>query len=288
MLDRFVPPLPTLGGKQLWGDVHVHCGYRIQRNVWTRHHRLLDPSDLRLAFGTFEHCSETLDRLSAQRRLAVQSRHLVLLLHGIFRSKDAWGPMVRALRADGYEAHAINYPSTRQSLEEHADQVSDLLSRARDVDTVSFVTHSMGGIVARVLLARDDAWRRRLAVHRLVMIATPNQGAEMATRLDDVTPLRFLTGPSLSQIRSDVAGQLPVPDVRFGIVAGVRGDGRGYNPLLPGDDDMTVSVASTMLDGAEDTLTVPAIHTFVMIHPEVVRATLRYLRTGRFSEGPTP
>ena len=99
-----------------------------------------------------------------------------------------------------------------------------------------------------------------------------------------MTPLRFFTGPSLSQIRSDVASSLPVPDVRFGIVAGARGDGRGYNPLLPGDDDMTVSVASTMLDGAEDTFVVPAIHTFVMIHPEVVRGTLRYLRTGRFRD----
>ncbi len=284
MLDRFVPPMPTLGGKQLWGDVHVHCGYRIQRHVWTRHHRLLDPADVRLAFGTYEHCGDTLDRLCAQRDLRVQSRHLVLLLHGIFRSKDAWGPMVRALRADGYEAHAINYPSTRQSLEEHAEQVSELLSRARDVDTVSFVTHSMGGIVARVLLARQDEWRRRVAVNRLVMIATPNQGAEMATRLDDVTPLRLITGPALSQIRSDVASRLPVPDVRFGIVAGARGDGRGYNPLLPGDDDMTVSVASTVLEGAEDTLTVAAVHTFILIHPEVIRATLRFLRTGRFAE----
>jgi pimeloyl-ACP methyl ester carboxylesterase len=206
----------------------------------------------------------------------------VLLLHGIFRSKDSWGPMVRALRADGYEAHALNYPSTRQSLEDHAAQVAELLEGARGVDTVSLVTHSMGGIVARVLLARDDPWRRRIAVNRLVMIGTPNQGAEMATRLDDLTPLRLFTGPSLSQLRVDAAGRLPIPDVRFGIVAGVRGDGRGYNPLLPGDDDMTVSLASTTLEGAEDTLTVAAVHTFVMIHPEVIRATLRYLRTGRF------
>ncbi|MCB9686319.1 MAG: alpha/beta fold hydrolase [Alphaproteobacteria bacterium] len=275
--------MPTLGGKQLWGDVLVHAGYRIQRHIWTKHHRLLSPADLRLAWGSFEACRDTLDRLCETHGIAVQSRHLVLLLHGIFRSKDAWGPMVRALRADGYEAHAINYPSTRQSLEQHADQVQELLDNARDVDTVSFVTHSMGGIVARVLLARTDAaWRQRIAVNRLVMIATPNKGAEMALRVDEVGPFRMIGGPSLAQMRPEVADRIPLPTVPFGVVAGVRGDGKGYNPLIAGDDDMTVSASSALLEGAEDRLVVNAVHTFVMIHPAVIRATLGYLRTGCF------
>jgi hypothetical protein len=68
------------------------------------------------------------------------------------------------------------------------------------------------------------------------------------------------------------------------VVAGTRGDGVGYNPLLPGDDDMTVSLASAQLDGAEDTLIVRGVHTFVMVQPEVVAGTIRYLATGRFAE----
>jgi hypothetical protein len=74
-----------------------------------------------------------------------------------------------------------------------------------------------------------------------------------------------------------------MPDIRFGTIAGVRGDGKGFNPLLPGDDDMTVSAQSAHLDGAEDHLVVPyGLHTFVMIHPAVITATQHYLRTGRF------
>ena len=108
----YLPPLPTLGGKQLWGDVMLFAGYRIQRNVWTEHHRLLSPFDLRLAIGTFDACREALDRITAARGVVPAGPHLVLLLHGIFRSKDSFGPMVRGLRAAGYEAQAINYPST--------------------------------------------------------------------------------------------------------------------------------------------------------------------------------
>jgi pimeloyl-ACP methyl ester carboxylesterase len=279
--------MPTMGGKQFWGDVFLYGGYRIQQNVFTRHFRLLGPRDTRLAAGSYEHCHATFTRLKESSGTTPESDHWVLLLHGIFRSKDSFGPMTRALRAAGYEAHGVNYPSTRQSLEDHADQVEALLERLEDARTVSFVTHSMGGIVARVLLARENRpWRQRIAVNRLVMIGTPNRGAEIATRLDQLPAFRAVAGPSLSQLRAERSDQLPAPTVPFGIVAGVRGDGRGFNPLLPDDNDMTVTLAETMLEGAEDTLVVNALHTFIMVHPEVIEATLRYLETGHFVESP--
>src|SRR6476469_3817068 len=108
MAQMPVVPLPTFGGKQIWGDVFLYAGYRIQQNVWTRHHRLLGPNDLRLPFGSYEACEQTFLRLQKLHEVAPQSDHLVLLLHGIFRSKDSFGPMRRALRAAGYEAHGVN------------------------------------------------------------------------------------------------------------------------------------------------------------------------------------
>lgn len=280
-------PMPTLGGKQFWGDVFLYAGYRIQQNVFTRHFRLLGPNDARLAAGSYEHCHARFTRLREQREVAPAGDHWVLLLHGIFRSKDSFSPMTRALRAAGYEAHGVNYPSTRQSLDDHADQVEALLERSEGAKTVSFVTHSMGGIVARVLLARPDRpWRQRIAVNRLVMIATPNRGAELATRLDQLPAFRAFAGPSLGQMRSELADRIPLPTVPFGTVSGARGDGRGFNRMLPGDNDMTVTLESTMLDGAEDAMTVNAVHTFIQIDPLVVASTIRYLDSGRFGAPP--
>ena len=277
--------MPTLGGKQLWGDMFLYGGYRIQQNVFTRHFRLLGPGDVRLAAGSYEHCHARFVRLRNLREIPPVGDHWVLLLHGIFRSKDSFSPMTRALRAAGYEAHGVNYPSTRQSLEDHADQVEALLERAEGAKTVSFVTHSMGGIVARVLLARKDRpWRERIAVNRLVMIATPNRGAELATRLDQLPAFRAFAGPSLGQMALERCDNIPLPTVPFATVSGVRGDGRGFNRLLPGDNDMTVTLESTMLDGAEDSLVVNRIHTFIQIDPQVIEATIRYLGTGRFAE----
>lgn len=278
-------PWPTLGGKQMWGDVFLYGGWRIQKNAVTKLYRLLDPRDVRHAAGDWEHCHTAFARLRAERGIGLRSNHLVLLLHGYFRSKDSFNPMTRALQEAGFEAHGVNYPSTRQGLLDHAGQVSQILERAQGVDTVSFVTHSMGGIVARVLLADKEAsWRRRITPDRLVMIATPNRGAELAQRIAQLPAHDTVVGPSMRQLTPDEAARIPAPDIPFGIVAGVRGDGRGFNPLLDGEDDMTVSLQSTLLDGAEDTLLVKnAVHTFIMVHPAVIQSTVRYLRTGSFA-----
>ncbi|MBX2796200.1 MAG: alpha/beta fold hydrolase [Myxococcales bacterium] len=274
--------VPTFGGKQLWGDVFLHAGYRIQRNVLTRHHRLLNPADLRLAFGSWHTCHERFRQVQREQEPRFSSEHLVLLLHGIFRSKDSFGAMTRALREEGYAAHALNYPSTRQSIQDHADQLESLLNRMEGVRRVSFVTHSMGGIVARELLSRSGAlWRRRIEPNRLLMIGTPNQGAEIAGHLGSIGPFRAVAGPALGQLRPTRADQLPTPDVPFAIIAGGTGDERGYNPLLQGDNDMTVTVAETHLEGAEDFLLVRALHTFIMVNPEVIDAAKRYLSTGK-------
>jgi len=275
-------PLPTLGGKQLWGDVFLYGGHRIQRNVLTQHHRLLAPGDIRLAVGTWETCYNAFERHRKTGRIQLQSDHLVLLLHGFFRSKDSFGPMTRALQRAGYAAHGVNYPSTRQGLDDHARQVELLLDRSQGYKRVSFVTHSMGGIVARVLLSRESAWRERVEVNRLVMIGTPNRGAQLVTHLSQLPGIEEVGGPALAALAPQRAADLPVPRTKFGVIAGARGDGKGYNPLLHGDDDMTVSVASTRLPGAEDMLIVNAVHTFIMVNPTVVRATLNYLETGAF------
>jgi pimeloyl-ACP methyl ester carboxylesterase len=276
-------PVPTLGGKQLWADLFVHAGYRIQQSVVTRHHRLLGPRDVRLWWGSYTACRDAFERIRAQRDVRPLGDHLVILLHGMFRAKDVWGPMAGALRRAGYEAAALNYPSSRRSVEDHAEQVGQVIANAEGVRTVSFVGHSLGGIVARMVLGRPAPWRERVAVNRLVTLGTPNQGAELVDILRSWWSFRALAGPVGTQIGTDRITDIPRPSCPFGTVAGARGDGQGWNPMIPGDDDGVVSLASTSLPGAEDALVVNGVHTFLMRRPDVIEATIRYLGTGRFT-----
>jgi hypothetical protein len=79
-----------------------------------------------------------------------------------------------------------------------------------------------------------------------------------------------------------VEPHLAVPPCEFGIVAGGRGDGSGFSPLLDGDDDAVVRVEETRLDGAGDFLLVPVHHAAMISDQRVKRATESFLKSGRF------
>ncbi len=275
-------PAPTMGGKQFWRDAFIHAGWRIQENVVTGHFRLLDGDDIRRAWGTYEQCKATFDDIRRRWRIRRNSPHLVVLIHGIGRSTGTFSALKKAATKAGFEAIAISYPSTRGTIEEHVGGFAALLNRLEGIETVSFVTHSMGGLIVRRLLAADADWQRRLRVGRIVMIAPPNQGSRVAARLKDFPLYQGLLGKAGQQLVPESVIGTPLLRPEFGIIAGGKGDGRGYNPLLPGDDDGTVTVAETTLEGAKDILVVPEIHAAITGHPRTVRATVNFLKFGRF------
>ena len=80
--------------------------------------------------------------------------------------------------------------------------------------------------------------------------------------------MRGILGPSYGQIAEGFAATLPVPEVPVAIFAG---DAAG----VPGDGLVTVD--ETRLEGASEHHIVPAIHTFVMNHPSVIRGAVSFL-----------
>jgi pimeloyl-ACP methyl ester carboxylesterase len=275
-------PTPTMGGTQLWRDAHVFAGWRIQENVLTGHFRLLDTEDIRRAWGSYRQCKERLDDLKRLEDIQLPGKHLVLLVHGILRSTGTFSALEKALIGAGYDAVAISYPSSRGTIEEHAEGLARLLDRQEGTATVSFVTHSMGGLVVRHLLSRDGEWKRRIEVHRIVLIAPPNRGSAIARLLKDIPAYRWIYGEAGHQLTPVEVSRAPGLEHPFAIIAGGKGDGRGFNPLLPGDDDGTVGLAETSLEGAADFLVVPEIHALISNHQETIRATINFLKHGRF------
>ncbi len=300
-------PFPTLGGRQLWADVNWYAGWRVQQHVWTGHCRLLDPTNMRRAWGKRPAVEDALRQERRQNELHLSSNHLVVLLHGLGRSRTSMAELQQQLRAAGYEVMDVGYPSTRRSIAEHAAQLNSLLDQiaaSEEVQTISFVTHSLGGMMARAALAvgkpnpgtdalktaaaadvtpaAEPQWRKSLQVHRLVMLAPPSGGSSLAQSLKNFLPFQWLAGDSGQQVTLDEASRIPVPDCKFGIVAGYRKPGKGWNPLLEGEDDGVVRVEETRLPGAEDFWAVPSLHTFIMEDPIVVAGVLHFLQVGKF------
>ncbi len=263
-------PLPTMGGKQVWADVMVYCGWRIQENIRYQRFRLLDPEDTRRAWGHWEGCRVALEEARLRHRLYPRGRHAVLLLHGLIRARSSMKPMAEALHQAGYEVINATYPSTKKPIEDHAQQISRLLERLEDVDTLSCVTHSLGGIVMRTLLAMDPEtqhWRTRFKIGRLLMIFPPNQGALKADRWKSSALAKMVMGPSLQELTRQAAVDIPPPRGQFfSIIAGSR--------------DTTVQPKEAILPGAEYIRVMNAEHTFGMQDPDIIKATVRYLNGG--------
>lgn len=273
---------PTLGGKQIWADVYVHAGWRIQENTVTGHARLLDDTDVRRAWGSTEQCRDTFEGFRKDLGLQHQSRHMVMLVHGLGRSAGSFTDLADELRGNGFEAIAVNYPSTRQGVATHADGLQRILSGLDGIDTVSFVTHSMGGLVVRELLSRPAVLDGPVKVDRVVMIAPPSRGSALADALKDQAAYQWLTTETGQDLTPGHAAKLEEPPVDFAVIAGGRGDDIGFNPFLDGDDDGVVTVKETRLDGAVDFLVVASPHGLVDNHPETVAAVRQFLRCGRF------
>lgn len=291
----------TLGGMQFWADELLFRGWRIQRNTVDDHCRLLDAENVRHGDGTFEQCRAKLEEIKRRQQLPPMRGHVVLVLHGLFRTRNSMAGLCEYLRRQGgLTVLDVGYPSTRRDVAGHARSLASIVDHLGDVESISFVGHSMGNIVVRHYLAdraRREAGRDRPAgqsidpvpkqpkLYRFVMLAPPNHGSLAAFALEDNNALKAITGSAVQQLGVDWArleGRLATPDFPFGIIAGGKSDGSGYNPLLIGDDDGTVAVSTTRLAGAADFVVVPALHSFCMNDDKVRQYTLRFLQRGYF------
>lgn len=270
----------TAGGFQLWGDEYVFAGWRVQENVFTGHCRLLDPDNKRHAWGSYAACRTAFEKIRVDQKLGVSGKHLVVLVHGLGRSRAGMRHFAEALDGHGYEVASFGYPSTRASVADHAARLARVLDRYDGVTGVSFVAYSMGGLVVRELLGRQDDWQERLPPERLVMVATPNHGSLLAQELDGVAA-RLVMGPLIDDLEPKGVANLPVPKIPFAVIAGGNG-GEGLSRGLEGDDDGTVRVEGTKLPGMAAFLRVEGSHRALKSHPDVVRAAVSFIETGAF------
>lgn len=216
-----------------------------------------------------------------------EGRTLVVVQHGLWRSAYAMWRVERALRAHGYEVLNVSYPSTSGHIEAHAAALAEAIDAylARTPGPrpqVAFVGHSLGGLVIRAYLSRPDA----VPAAACVFVATPHRGAQLAARRQGDRLFRLLMGDKAAkQLVPGDPFYAALPRLRgisVGTLVGGKGDGEGFSPSLPGDDDGTVTVAEAHADDETDSLMLPLGHARLGFYDAPIAAILRFLRRGRF------
>ena len=206
----------TLGGSQLWEDIFFYQKWRIQRHFESKKCRLLDPWDIKRHQGSFDECAKAFFKYIEIYELPRQKGHMIVMLHGLFDSKNIFKPLWRAALANHYYAAAINYPSTQKSISAHASQIEVFLNNLADISEISFVTKGIGALVLRELLCRTDCeWQKKLKICRIVEIAPPNQGSRLFAKLADSKLPNLIFGPALKDATPKKVAFIPNIDPKF-------------------------------------------------------------------------
>jgi alpha-beta hydrolase superfamily lysophospholipase len=210
-------------------------------------------------------------------------RPLVVLLHGLARSHGSMARLGAHLAAHGFDTWSRTYPSRRAPIAEIARALADEIARDAADRPICAVTHSMGGVVVRHLHDPRIGWQR------IVMLAPPNQGSQLARAAAANPMYRWFFGPAGGEL-ADPTGW-PVPPAPFAVIAGTRARaltnptswtaGRRFPPGV--QNDGTVAVDETRLDGMTDFAEVDATHTWIMNDARVHRLVVGYLRNGHFT-----
>lgn len=209
----------------------------------------------------------------------------VVLLHGIMRTSRSLSRLAAHLAGKGFEVLNLDYPSTRLSLAELAEDVHGAISAfSRRVDRVHFVGFSMGGLVIRAYLKVH----RPANLGRVVMIGTPNSGSEIADLLKDNRFYTALLGPAGQQLVTNQAAFRHLfedQDFELGVIAGRNVANPIAAAIFRGPNDGKVSVASAVLPSCRDHIVIRTNHTLIALSGRTHAETCEFLRVGRFSKG---
>ena len=191
----------------------------------------------------------------------------VILVHGLAGHGVVMSPLARALRGHFAGVTTWGYSSLWSRIERHGHALAKSLRQMDDRESgrIHLVTHSLGGIVARLALAEYAPLR----LGRILMLAPPNRGSHLATRAAPMLG-RFL--PPIAQLCDNADSfvcTLPAPaGAELGIIAASH--------------DLLVREESTHLASETDHITLPGLHVSLLWSRTTAEQVRHFLEHGRF------
>ncbi len=212
-------------------------------------------------------------------------KEYVILLHGINRSSKSMEKLADYFKKNGYETLNVNYASTKYTIDILGERLDrKIKAKIPKNAKINFVSYSMGTLISRLYIHKYKPKN----LGRVVLIAPPNNGSEIADFLMDNPAYQLSFGPAGQELgtgTNSIIKKLPAEfDYDMGVIAGDRTIDPISSFIIPGKDDGKVSIKSTKLKGMKDHIIIHASHTFIMKNKTALKQSLYFLRNGIFKK----
>lgn len=210
----------------------------------------------------------------------------VYLIHGYGGLGIELKEIQKAIEKEGFVSEIYTYPS----LVKDVDSVGNTLFykiQKENYDTVSFVTHSLGALVVRSMYEHLDSLTSFPFIHRIVMIAPPNNGSPVADFFAQFSFVKHIIGPNINNITTNPltgAGKYPIPTCEVGLIAGSYGRKRGFNIFVKGDNDGVLIPEKTKMGIEKDVAFVKSWHVGLLYNKTVKKYVISFLINGIFKQ----
>ena len=216
----------------------------------------------------------------------IHASHKVYFIHGYGGHGFELNKLKRAVNKSGFECEIFSYQSLRSEIDSVALELYFKIKK-EGYDTISFVTHSMGGIVVRALHLHINQEKSFPFIYRTVMIAPPNSGSPVADSLKQYGLIRFLVGPNIHNLTTDSisgANKYPKPTGELGVIIGLKDKDKWYYTVpLPDENDGIVLSKSAIMGIEKDVVKVDASHIMLIFNKKVKQYVVRFLKEGKFT-----
>lgn len=208
------------------------------------------------------------------------THRLIVLAHGYTKQQNDMDYLQDHLRALGYDTLSLDLPLTFGSKEEAItsfyQQIQPELTQYR---TISFVAHSIGGLVVRWVVQKH----RLKNLGNSVFIGTPHGGTALADIASLLPPYALIFQP-IKELRSSTRYPLfpSDRDFKLGLIAGTECEGVLGSIFLKSENDGRVEVSSVHSEDEDAFVTVPFSHK--KMHHRLLTAKLvaRFIQHGDF------
>ncbi|MDD3323328.1 MAG: alpha/beta hydrolase [Paludibacter sp.] len=208
----------------------------------------------------------------------------VYLIHGYGGLGIELKEIQNAINKKGFVSEIYSYPS----LVKDVDSIGNILFykiQKENFDTVLFVTHSLGALVVRSMYEHLDSLTSFPFIHRIVMIAPPNNGSPVADFFAQFSFVKHIIEPNINNITTNPltgAGKYPIPTCEVGLIAGSIGGKKGYNIFVKGDNDGVLIPEQTKMGIEKDVVFVKSGHIELLFNKKVKEYVISFLIYGAF------